>query len=1015
MAEMKLPIRRVSLFCLLILSVSVISSFAQRSIYSMSEYNMENNLPEELVKDIVTDRNGIPHFATDNGLYALMHNEFHLIVPPEGKSSFFKSFFVLQDQTILVLSDDAIYKLIPGYENSRLELFIDCNSGNDVPNYPKNVYEDSKSRIWIADHTDVFCYTKGKLHKYKMDEKNKTSSFVRSYQFVELDRGHIIAVSQKGWFYILNGETNTFEAMNEKAEFLVHSLFLHGSNEFLLGTSKGLMNYKYSSEGRIVEKKVIDPYIIASCIIPTNTNRFLIGTWFQGLIEIFFHPQYSLYPVGGFPTFTVNNMYRDRLGSVWAATNSGAVHLEKNFFSTQLLNVNTDYVRNIVKDKDDVYFLNGKDVQKINSDFSLKTALNLNAFNSTKLAVWDKLILVGNEKGEVACFKDNYLMFRFKLSDVDISDIVINSKHEAWAVTNLELFRLDLIDGTHKSYLQQFNGERVVFDAEYVNKTDLIISGAKSNAYLFRYLKEDDSIRNISVQADFLKGKEFWTTDIEIDGDSILIGSTVGLLKYFNGKVESVDLGKYTNKDINSVAKDASGDLWVSGSHGVFRRSKNEITSFTTEDGLPSKTVQVGNMLIDTNGILWLGTSNGLAYADTKTRPKRSPKALIYGMLNDQYVSLLNQHYEVPKNTTILIDVSSVFYPQSKNQFEYCITSEINEKPEWLSLTDKNQILISGLKVGDHEIKLRTKHDGNYYWSEETLLPIRVNELWYLRWYSLISFVLFLIGIIYLTYLTSKNRAYLRMLTLRRMINEKTRDLKQLNEELETANLAKDKFISILAHDLRNPFNAIRGFSQMLVDHAEVLDDDEKTELNQMIFKSSEDTFKLLENLLEWANVQKGNLKADPKAFNLQILMQNNLELHQKLASVKKIKIHGEFQALYVKADKYMIDTVIRNLISNAIKYSYPEGRINLEIEKLDDMARVKIIDQGVGMSQERIDQLFRIDSISSTVGTSEETGTGFGLMLSKEFIDLNGGRIEVTSEKDKGTVFSVFIPLSND
>ncbi len=1010
---MQLPTRRISLFCLLILSMSVTFSFAQRTIYSMSEYNMESNLPEELVKDIVTDRNGIPHFATDNGLYALMHDEFHLIVPPEGKSSFFKSFFVLQDQTILVFADDAIYKLIPGFKNIRLELFIDCNSGDEVPNYPKNLYEDSKNRIWIADHTDIFCYAEGKLHKYKMEEKNKTSSFVRSYQFVELDRGHIIAVSQKGWFYILNDETNTFEAMNEKAEFLVHSLFLHGSNEFLLGTSKGLMNYKYSSIGRIVEKKVIDPYIIASCIIPTNTNRFLIGTWFQGLIEIYFHPQYSLYPVGGFPTFTVNNMYRDRLGCVWAATNSGVVHLEKEFFSTQLLHVNTDYVRNIVKDKDDIYFLNGQDVYKINPDYSIETYLDLEASNSTQLAVWNNLILVGNENGEVNCYKDYELMFHFKLSDTDITDIAINSKHEAWAISNMELFRLDLLAGSQHSYLHQFAGKRVARDVEYVSHTDLVISGATSSTYLYRYQKGSDSIINLSVEADFLKGEEFWTTDIEIDGDSILIGSSKGLIKYYDGKVEHVDLGDYTKNDVNSVAKDKGGNLWIGGSHGVFRRSENENVLFTSEDGLPSKTFLVRNMLVDARGILWIGTSNGLSYADPKQRPKRSPKPLIYGIMENDRLMLLDKQYEVNKNSSMIFDVSSVFYPQSKNQFEYCIIS--GQNAEWVPLTERNQILISDLKVGDYQLKLRSKHDGNYYWSEETLLPIRVNELWYLRWYSLISFVLFLIGVMYLTYLTSKNRAYLRMLTLRRMINEKTRDLKQLNQELETANLAKDKFISILAHDLRNPFNAIRGFSQMLVDHAEDLGDEEKTELNQMIFKSSDDTFKLLENLLEWANVQKGNLKADPKSFNLRVLMQNNLELHKKLASVKKIKIQGEFQDLFVKADKYMIDTVIRNLISNAIKYSYPEGIINLEIAELDDMARIKIIDHGVGMSQERIDLLFRIDAISSSVGTSEETGTGFGLMLSKEFIDLNEGRIEVSSEKDKGTVFSVFIPLSND
>ncbi|MGZ2369383.1 sensor histidine kinase [Ancylomarina sp. YFZ004] len=1012
MAYMNSFLRRISLISLLILSLSVVSSIAQRTVFSLSEYNKGNNLPEELIKDIVTDGYGIPHFATDNGLYALIRNEFHIINPPKGKSTFFKAFSVLKDHTILVIADDAIYKLVHGKEANYLELFIDCNNGDTYPHFPKHIFEDSQNRIWIADHTDVFCYTDSELYKYKMDEKNKTTSFARSYQFVELDQGQIITVSQKGWFYRLNEGTNSFEEINEKADFIVHSIFLHRSNEFLLGTSKGLMNYKCSSDGRILEKKILDPYIVASCIIPIKNDRFLVGTWFQGLVEICCQPQIRIYPVGGFPSFTINNMYRDTHGCVWAATNSGVVHMEKQFFSIQLLNGNADYVNDVAKDGKYVYFLNGKDVYRVNPDYSVETYLKLKTNNSTKLGIWNNLILVGNEKGEIDCYKDHKLMFHFKLSDMKVTDIVINSKYEAWAVSNSELFKLDLLNGNQKSYLQQLGGERIVFDVEYFNETDLIISGAKSGTYLYQYKKEDDSIRNISVEADFMKGEEFWTTDLEVDGDSLFIGSSIGVIKYCEGEVERLDLGRYTEMGVVSVTKDKGGDLWINGSKGVFRRKGNDLNLFTTDDGLPSMISLIGNMLVDSRGIIWLGTSNGLSYADAGQSSRKSPKPLIYGALGNEQTSLLDKEYEVIKNTTILFDISSVFYPQSKNQFEYCIQCAENNKKEWLPLTDKNQILISDLKVGNYQLKVRTKHDGNYCWSEETILPIRVNEVWYLRWYSLVIFVLFMIGLIYLTYVTSKNRAYLRMLTLRRMINEKTKDLKQVNQELETANLAKDKFISILAHDLRNPFNAIRGFSQMLVDHTIELDDDEKDELIKMIYKSSDDTFKLLENLLEWANVQKGNLKANIESINLRILMQNNLEIHQKLAAVKKIKIRGEFQDLFVKADKYMLDTVIRNLISNAIKYSYSEDIINLEIEEMSDMAMIKIKDHGVGMSQERLDQLFRIDAISSTVGTTDETGTGFGLMLSKEFIDLNGGRIEVTSEKDMGTVFSVFIPL---
>ncbi|WP_164977505.1 sensor histidine kinase [Ancylomarina salipaludis] len=1000
------------IICLLILFISAESLFAQRTVFSMYEYNKENGLPEELVKDVIADRQGIPYFATDNGLYALIHNEFHRVPIAEGKSSYFKAFFSLNDQSILVVSDDAIYKLISGTENARLELFIECNKGEGVPEYPKNIYQDSKNRIWIADHSNIFSYANGKLTKYKMDEKNKSDSYLRSYQFMELDQGQIMVVSQRGWFYKFNEDLNVFGEMNYEAKFLVNTLFLYKSNEFILGTSKGLMNFKYASNGDLLEEKVLDPYIVASCMVPLKRDRFLVGTWFQGLLEVSLSPNFNVYPAGGFPSFSVNNMYRDYFGCVWAASNSGIVHLETEFFSTQLLNQNTDWVRDFVTNEKGIYFLNPQSVCRVYPDYSVETVLEFDTNNSTKLGIWKDLILVGNAVGEIRCYKKNRLTYTFKVSDTDVTDIAINSSSEAWVISNYELFRLDLSDGSQSSYLKQFGGNRVVRDVEYLNKNDLVIGGANQDSYLYFYDKFNDSITNASVDTDFMKGKEFWTRDIYIDGDSIFIGTSIGLIKYFDGAVERIDLDDYTGKEISSVTKDSEGHLWLSESRGVIRKSGDELTLFTTKDGLPSKTVRIGNILVDGGGVLWVGTSNGLAYSDIKQKPKKIPKPLLYSIWDGKHILLTDSILNVSKNTTIFFNVSSLSYPQKKNQFEYCIIDEFGGVPDWLPLKTKNQIIISDLKVGDYQFKIRTKHSGNYFWSDERHLTIKVNEVWYLRWYSVVIFVLFLLAIIYLTYLTSKNRAHKRMLNLQRLIDEQTKDLKKVNEELETVNLAKDKFISIIAHDLRNPFNAIRGFSQMLLDHTSVLESEEKNEIIEMIYKSSDDTFKLLENLLDWANLQKGNMIATPESFNLRELMQKNLDVHKKLSAIKKVNIEGEFSDVFVFADQCMIDTVVRNLLSNAIKYSYPEDVIVLETEELDDMAVIRIKDHGVGMSSERIDQLFRIDAISSTNGTSDETGSGFGLMLSKEFVELNGGRIEIQSEKGKGTVFSVYIPL---
>lgn len=1005
-------IYKVLIFCLLFASMLAEPLFAQRTIFRMHEYNKESSLPDELVKDIVGDQFGNQYLATDNGLFAFSYDEFHEILTPEWKSKYFKSFIELSDQTILVVADDAIYKIVQGGEYGKLEMFIDCNAESDQPQYPKNIYEDSKNRLWIADHTDLFCFSDGELVKFKMGKKNKSTSYQRSYQFMEMDNGQILAVSQTGWFYKFDENIKQFEEMNHKSEFIVHTLFLFKSNEFLLGTSKGLYNYKYSTEGGLVERKVLDQNIIASCIIPLSRNRFLVGTWFQGLIEVYLDPVFGYYPVGGFPTFTVNNLYRDRFGCIWAATNSGVVHMEKEFFSTQFIKGNSDLVKDLVRDKDKLYFLNGKDVYRIKDDFSIETYHSFENINSTGIGVWDDVLLLGNDKGEVSFYKNHKLVYRYKLSEASVTDIAVNSSREAWAVSDLELFRLDLWDGSVKSYLHQFDGKRLVHDVEYLDDHDLIICGNDENSYLFRYHHMNDTVGNISVKADFMTGKEFWTRDIEIDGDTIYVSSLIGLLKFYDSKVERVDMGTSTNTEITSVVKDQKGYLWVSGAKGVTRKAGDDLTLFTTEDGLPSKTSYVGNMLIDNKGVLWVGTANGLSYANISKKTMESPEAVIHRVQNNQHALLADLELEVDKNAMILLNVSSLFYPQSKNRFKYCIKSKAGMLEDWQSLSSKKQILISNLVIGNYELIIKSKHDGNYFWSQELVIPISVNQLWYLQWYSMLSLIIFLTGLVYLTVILSKKRARIRMLNLRRLVNEKTQDLNLVNLELKNANMAKDKFLSIIAHDLRNPFNAIRGFSQMLIEDGNVMDEDEKKDLIETIYRSSDDTYRLLENLLDWANVQKGRLEVSPTSFNMGKLMRDNLEIHKKLAALKKVSVEGEFPDLFVMADQRMTDTVIRNLISNAIKYSHPEQRIVLELEKNTRMAIVKITDQGVGMSPEKLEHLFHIDTIYSSNGTSDETGSGLGLMLCKEFIDLNGGAIRVDSEVNKGTVFSFTIPL---
>ena len=235
--------------------------------------------------------------------------------------------------------------------------------------------------------------------------------------------------------------------------------------------------------------------------------------------------------------------------------------------------------------------------------------------------------------------------------------------------------------------------------------------------------------------------------------------------------------------------------------------------------------------------------------------------------------------------------------------------------------------------------------------------------------------------------------------------------LQQREEALHQANVTKDKFFSIIAHDLKNPFNAILGFSSLLTAEYDNLSDTEKRSYIENISMAANTTYRLLENLLEWSRTQTGKIKFAPSTFDLNGIINETMNLHQTQASKKGIKLISEVPFnTFVNADKNMVKTVLRNLFSNAVKFS-ASGEVRITAKSKDDFVEVCIIDTGVGIPAEGLDKLFKLDEQYLADGTEYEKGTGLGLILSKEFIDKHGGRIWVKSNRNTGSRFYFTLP----
>lgn len=247
-------------------------------------------------------------------------------------------------------------------------------------------------------------------------------------------------------------------------------------------------------------------------------------------------------------------------------------------------------------------------------------------------------------------------------------------------------------------------------------------------------------------------------------------------------------------------------------------------------------------------------------------------------------------------------------------------------------------------------------------------------------------------------------------------LNRQAQILKKANVELEQLNSTKNKFFSIIAHDLKNPFQAIFGFSELLMRNYKDFDDPQKMELLTMIKSSSESAFNLLENLLQWARTQTDRIKYNPDLINLVEIIDQNIELSKASAENKQITLISQVDCdSTVFADKNMINLVVRNLISNAVKFTNEKGIVTVACElKGKDQMMVYISDTGIGISEQNIKKLFRIDEYFSTSGTAGEGGTGLGLIICKEFIEKNKGTLHIESKLNEGTTFTFILPRTN-
>lgn len=478
------------------------------------------------------------------------------------------------------------------------------------------------------------------------------------------------------------------------------------------------------------------------------------------------------------------------------------------------------------------------------------------------------------------------------------------------------------------------------------------------------------------------------------------------------------------NNRIHAITQDNKGNIWISSNYGITRINPDiqSVRNYSKEDGLQGDQFYQQSFLKTKKGELYFGGYSGLnsfnpdSLKDNDFIPpvyitdlQIFNKPVVYAVPGAQFQTHISEAKEIKLNwnqSVFSFSFAAINYIHpKKNQYSYIM--EGFEKDWNFTDASRRYVTYTNLDPGDYTFRVRASNNDAVWNMKGTSLKIKIlPPFWKTFWFRIIA-ISVIISIVFAIF-----RSRVRQLKNQKILLEETVAIK--TAELNALNASKDKFFSIIAHDLKNPFNTIIGFSEMMKESIRLNDYATFYEYTSMINNSAVQTLRLLENLLEWANSQRGKLAFMSVQFNLSELIKDEFILLEETAIGKNIELKSYVDdSLTIVADKNMIRTVLRNLISNGIKFTHRNGWVHVNAVTYYNNVEVSVTDNGIGMKNETISKLFKIDANLSTQGTENEKGTGLGLFLCKDFVEKHGGKIWVESEYGKGSTFKVILPLN--
>ena len=1035
---------------------------------NFSSFSKLQGLRHDQIRSIIQDRMGNIWMGTDDGLTKYDGKYFSHYTTNQGlKNNLILS--VYQDS-----KGNIWFGTFGGgvtkYDGRYLTSF--STSEDFLNNIVNSIFEDNIGNLWFGTGGGAAKYDGKSFTNFTISE-GLCHNDVRA--ITQDNAGRIWIATNGNGISVFDGKS--FSNYSEKEGLIqnfINCMFKDKSNNIWLGTaSEGIIKYDGVDFSVYSRNEGLSNNLIRS-IIQDDEGNMWFGTSGGGISK--FDGRYFTYYTEseGLSSNTIRSALKDSNGNLWFGTRGGGVaRFDGRKFTHVTVNegLSNSKIMAILQDKaDNLWFGTFGDYVTIQStrvvngishnyftQFGKKEGL-LNTRVYSIIQDKNANIWFGSDGGGISRLsRDSKTLATYTnaqgLCGNTVRKIYQDREGNFWIATYGN--GISKFDGkTFTNYSKKEGlGSNNILSIIQDNNNNLWF-GTDDNGVTrfdgknFTHFKKKDGLSNVVY------------TILQDNNGSLWFGTGGdGVIKY-----DGINFTNFTDKEglnnthVLSILQDMQNNLWFGTRFGLnvskaeyFERNRKYpgmpwFKNFGYEDGFLGIGCNIAAINEDKLGIIRIGTNDRM----TKFRPEDELIDSIPPNIQITNVQLFNEdipwtELEGKEDTTIALHNGvnvgkfkfngiskwyglpqklSLDYKNNYVTFNFIGISQTQTNKikyqfklegldeNWNIPTNRTEASYGNLNYGNYNFKVKAMNCEGY-WSNEVSYQFTIRPPWWktrLFYFSLI-FTLSLIMYGFMKYRERKLEHDKLLLQLK--VQEQTFELTEKNKELQINNATKDKFFSIIAHDLRGPFSGFLGLTEIMVEDLPSLSMKDIHDIAISMKHSATNLFRLLENLLQWARIQRGLIPFNPEVMELLPIVRESADLLYETSKNKEIEISYIFPPhLKGLADSNLLQTVIRNLVSNAVKFTPKGGKILISASQTDEKTvEIAIKDSGIGMSPSLIDKIFRLDGQTNRKGTEGEPSTGLGLLLCKEFVEKHGGKLWAESVEGKGSTFYFTIP----